>query len=179
MDDTAADERLREVVSRALPKADRDTVAIVSACAGLLAGVAYADRDFSASEAREIERLLGGIEGIGPGGIPAIVQALEQHRVELSSVHAVRFARTLSDLGTLELRLHVLGMLVSLAATDDTISHSEVNTLRQVTRALGLEQADYNRLQSEHRQKLETLRRSTADESTADRARERDPKPKD
>jgi uncharacterized tellurite resistance protein B-like protein len=154
----AADERLREVVGRALPGADPDTVAIVAACAGLLAGVAYADRDFAAGEAREIERLLGGVEGIGPGGGAAIVRALEQHRVELASVHTVRFARTLKDLGTRELRLHVLGMLVSLAATDDAISQSEVNAMRQVTRALGLEQADYNRLQGEHRQKLETLR---------------------
>jgi uncharacterized tellurite resistance protein B-like protein len=162
MDHTAADERLREVVSRALPRADRDTVSIVAASAGLLAGVAYADRDFSESEAREIERLLGGIEGIGAGGTQDIVRALAQHRVELSSVHALRFARTLNDLGTRELRLHVLGMLVSLAATDDTITHSEANTLRQVTRALGLEQADYNRLQSEHRQKLETLRAAQA-----------------
>lgn len=159
MEDTA-DARLREVVGRALPGADRDTVAIVAACAGLLAGVAYADRDFAAGEAREIERLLGAVEGIGPGGGAAIVRALEQHRVELTSVHAVRFARTLKDLGTRELRLHVLGMLVSLAATDDAISQSEVNTMRQLTRALGLEQADYNRLQSEHRQKLETLRAS-------------------
>jgi uncharacterized tellurite resistance protein B-like protein len=159
MDDTA-DERLREVVSRALPRADRDTIAIVAACAGLLAGVAYADREFSEDEARAIERLLGGVEGLGSGGSQAIVRALTQHRVELSSVHAMRFARTLNDLGTRELRLHVLGMLVSLAAADDTITQSEVNTLRQVTRALGFEQADYNQLQSEHRQKLETLRDS-------------------
>jgi uncharacterized tellurite resistance protein B-like protein len=86
------------------------------------------------------------------------VRALTTHRVELSSVHAIRFARTLNDLGTPELRLHVLGMLVALAATDDSISQSEVNNLRQVTRALGLEQDDYNRLQAEHRSKLQTLR---------------------
>jgi uncharacterized tellurite resistance protein B-like protein len=158
MDDTAADQLLNDVVRRALPKADADTVAIVAACAGLLAGVAYADREFAASETQEIERQIGAIEGIGAAGTAAIVQLLEQHRVELSTVHAMRFARTLNELGTLELRLHVLGMLVALAAADDTISVAEVNTLRQVTRALGLEQADYNRLQSEHRQKLGTLR---------------------
>ncbi len=154
----AADERLLEVVRKALPKADADTTSIVAACAGLLASVAYADRDFSEPEAREIERQLSAVDGIGASGTQAIVAALDAHRVELSSVHTLRFARTLNELGTPELRLHVLGMLVSLAATDDSISQSEVNTLRQVTRALGLEQADYNRLQSEHRQKLEALR---------------------
>ena len=154
MDDKTADALLTQVVRRAMPQADADTVSIVAACSGLLANVAYADRDFSPDEAKAIERILGEIPGIGSDGTPEIVRALEKHRVELSSVHAVRFARTLNELGTLELRLHVLGLLVSLAASDETIKPAEVNTLRQVTRALGLEQADYNRLQSEHRKKL-------------------------
>ena len=155
----SADERLREVVAQALPRGtDADTISIVAACAGLLAGVAYADRDFSASEAREIERLLDAVEGLGATGAQVIVRTLEAHRVELASVHANRFARNLRELGTRELREHVLGMLVSLAATDDTISQSEQNTMRQLTRALGLEQDDYNRLQEAHRHKLGTLR---------------------
>ena len=43
-EDAGADERLRAVVSSALPGTDPDTVAIVAACAGLLATVAHADR---------------------------------------------------------------------------------------------------------------------------------------
>jgi uncharacterized tellurite resistance protein B-like protein len=158
LDDASADQLLRAVVRRALPRADTDTVSIVSACAGLLAGIAYADRDFSPAEAQEIERQLGAVEGIGPEGTKAISSVLELHRIELANVHTIRFARTLKELGTRELREHVLGMLVTVAATDDTITQAEVNTLRHVTTALGLEQADYNRLQSEHRQKLGTLR---------------------
>jgi len=158
LDDASADELLQSVVSGVMPQADADTVSIVSACAGLLAGVAYADRDYSPAESQEIERQLGAIEGIGPGGIQAITRVLDLHRVELASVHIVRFARTLKELGTRDLREHVLAMLVALAASDDTITLAEVNTLRQLTSALGLEQADYNRLQAEHRQKLETLR---------------------
>jgi uncharacterized tellurite resistance protein B-like protein len=155
----SADARLQAVVAQTLPQGtDPDTVAIVTACAGLLAGVAYADRDFSGPEAREIERLLGAVEGLGAGGAPVIVRALQEHRIELASVHASRFARTLRELGTRELRLHVLEMLVSLAATDNVISPSEQNIMRQVTRALGLEQADYTHAQSQHRDKLGTLR---------------------
>jgi uncharacterized tellurite resistance protein B-like protein len=155
---STADARLRAVVEKAMPDADEDTVAVVAASAGLLAGVAYADREFSEAEAREIERLLASVEGLGAAGATPIVQALQLHRVELSSVHAMRFARILNELGSLELKLHVLGMLVSLAATDHVISQSEVITLRQVTRSLGLEQSDYNRLQEEHRSKLGSLR---------------------
>jgi uncharacterized tellurite resistance protein B-like protein len=158
LDAASADQLLRAVVRRALPRADTDTVSVVSACAGLLAGVAYADREFSPAEAQEIERQLGAVEGIGPEGTQAIAHVLELHRIELANVHTVRFARVLRDLGTRELREHVLGMLVALAASDDTITVAEVNTLRQLTTALGLDQADYNRLQAEHRQKLGTLR---------------------
>jgi uncharacterized tellurite resistance protein B-like protein len=153
-----ADQRLLEVVRRALPRADADTLSVVAACAGLLAGVAYADRKFSNAEVDAVGRLLTTVEGIGPEGSSAIVQALEAHVVELSSVHAMRFARTLKELGDRDLRLHLLAMLLELAGTDEQINHAEVNTLRQVTRALGLTQDDYNRLQGEHRHKLDLLR---------------------
>ena len=154
----AADARLHEVVQKALKGADDATVAIVAACAGLLACVGYADRELSEGELSKAGHLLATVEGIGPEGSRAIVQAIQAHVVELSSVHTTRFARTLKELGHRELRLHILGMLLELAAVDDHVSHSEVNTLRQVTRALGLTQDDYNHLQSEHRQKLGTLR---------------------
>ena len=103
------------------------------------------------ASSRKAGQLLATVEGIGPEGSRAIVQAIQAHVVELSSVHTTRFARTLKELGHRDLRLHILGMLLELAAVDDHVSHSEVNTLRQVTRALGLTQEDYNQLQSEHR----------------------------
>jgi uncharacterized tellurite resistance protein B-like protein len=160
----AADARLRAVVEDAFRQAaggkrpDADSVSIVSACAGLLAVVAYADRSLSESELEKAERLLAGVSGIDDTGRRAIVAALRAHVVELSSVHAVRFARTLKELGDRDLRLHVITLLLELAAADDQISPSEVNTLRQVTRALGLSQEDYNLLQSRHRDKLAALR---------------------
>lgn len=159
----AADARLRAVVEDAFRRAsagkrpDADTVSIVAACAGLLACVAYADRTFSASELEKTERLLADVSGIDDTGRRAIVAALQAHVVELSSVHAVRFARTLKELGDRDLRLHVVVLLLELAAADDHIAPSEVNALRQVTRALGLSQDDYNLLQSRHRAKLAAL----------------------
>jgi uncharacterized tellurite resistance protein B-like protein len=159
----AADARLRAIVEDAFRRAsggkrpEADTVSIVAACAGLLACVAYADRSFSASELEKTERLLADVSGIDENGRRAIVAALQAHVVELSSVHAVRFARTLKELGDRDLRLHVVILLLELAAADDHISPSEVNTLRQVTRALGLSQDDYNLLQGRYRDKLAAL----------------------
>lgn len=150
----AADEHLRHAVRAALPGADADTVAIVSACAGLLASVAYADREFSGSEREHARRLLETVSGIGAAGASAIVSVLEAKVLELSTVHATRFSRTLKELGDRDLRLHVLEMLIELSAADDELRHQEVLVLRQITSALGLEQDDYNRLQEKHRDKL-------------------------
>jgi uncharacterized tellurite resistance protein B-like protein len=150
----AADEHLKAEVQKALPGADAETVAIVSACAGLLASVAYADREFSPAEREHARRLLATVSGIGENGALAIVSVLAAKVLELSTVHATRFSRTLKELGDRELRLHVLEMLIELCAADDELRHQEVVVLRQITGALGLEQSDYNRLQEKHRNKL-------------------------
>jgi uncharacterized tellurite resistance protein B-like protein len=48
--------------------------------------------------------------------------------------------------------------LLEVAAADHEITHNEVTVLRQLTTALGLEQADYNTAQEKHRAKLSALR---------------------
>ena len=149
-----ADAHLHATVSAALPGADADTVAIVSACAGLLATVAYADREFSAAERKHVLEVLSTVSGIGPSGAEAIARVLETLALELSTVHSTRFTRTLKELGDRDLRLHVLEMLIDLCAADAELKSQEVVLLRQTTASLGLDQDDYNRLQAVHRDKL-------------------------
>lgn len=149
-----ADAELQAAVRAALPAADADTVAVVSACAGLLAVVAYADREFSAVERERVRHQLETVSGIGAGGASAVAAVLEAHVVELSTVHATRFTRVLKELGDRELRLHVLEMLVELCAHDEQLRQAEVVLLRQTAASLGLEQEDYNRLQAAHAHKL-------------------------
>jgi uncharacterized tellurite resistance protein B-like protein len=153
-----ADARLHAAVQSALPGADADTIAIVSACAGLLATVAYADREFSATEREHVRALLATVSGIGPAGAEAIASVVEAQVLELSTVHATRFTRTLKELGDRDLRLHVLEMLIELCAADDELKSQEVVLLRQTTSSLGLEQDDYNRLQAVHKDKLDKPR---------------------
>ncbi len=134
------------------------TVDIVTACGGLLAAVAYADRSFSPAEAQRARELLSTVDGIGPQGSEAVVRALQSDAAALSSRFVARFTRTLRELGTRELREHILSLLVELAVADGEISQSEVIQLRQTATALGLEQADYNQLQSQYRDKLAILK---------------------
>jgi uncharacterized tellurite resistance protein B-like protein len=101
-----------------------------------------------------VQTALEAVSGIGPAGAQAIADALALQALELSTVHGTRFTRTLKELGDRDLRLHVLEMLIELAASDSELRHQEVVVLRQTTAALGLEQDDYNRLQARHRDKL-------------------------
>lgn len=146
------------VITAAMPHADQDTRRIVVAIAGLLGCVSYADRKFGETEKQLATNLLQTVHGVGTSGAWAILAALEQHIIHVATVEAPRYARTLKDLGDRELRLHVLDMLLDVAAVDHHLSHHEVVVLRQVTTALGLLQSDYNDLQSKHKDKLGTLR---------------------
>lgn len=152
------DGALLRTIRSALPSADDDSVRVVAACAGLLASVAYADRDFSEHEAARIYDLLQTIQGIGAPGASAIVAALREEARHHSTVEAPRFSRTLKELGDRDLRCHLLELLLEVAAADHAISHNEVAVLRQLTTSLGLEQSDYNAAQEKHKAKLSTLR---------------------
>jgi uncharacterized tellurite resistance protein B-like protein len=155
---TGPSSQLDSVISSALPGADDTTRRIVTAIAGLLGSVGYADRELAASEGDAIRRLLQTVHGIGPAESSSIFGALQTHVVILSTVEAPRHARTLLELGDRDLRLHVLDLMLQVAAADGTISQNEVVVLRHLTTALGLEQQDYNALQSAHKDSLGTLK---------------------
>jgi DnaJ like chaperone protein len=156
--DSVGAERLATVVREHLSGADEATTHIVVAVAGLLASVAYADRDFSADEEAKVIEELGRVQGLTAEGPRAVCAALRDHVLELSTTQTPRFARTLVELADRDLRLEVLRVLIELAAADGTISLDEVNHLRLLTRSLGLTQDDYNQLQARHRDKLASLR---------------------
>jgi uncharacterized tellurite resistance protein B-like protein len=150
--------QLDTLIEGCLPDADEDTRKIVVAVAGLFGCVSYADRDFSTTEQRLVENLLQTIVGIDAEAAKRILAALRENIVHISTVEAPRYARTLKQLGDRDLRLHVLDMLLDVAAADHELSQAEVVMLRQTTNALGLEQSDYNVLQGKHRALLAALR---------------------
>jgi uncharacterized tellurite resistance protein B-like protein len=144
-------------VRRELPHGDEETVLVVTAMVGLLGVIAYADRDYTEDEEHRVRAQLARIDGLSADGVDAICDALRMHIVEVSTVQAPRYARILRELADLELRLQVLELMVEIAAADSVITTAETNALRQLTTALGLEQNDYNRFQSAHRDRLRVL----------------------
>lgn len=152
------DSALAGVIAETLPDAAPDTRAVVAAIAGLLGCVAYADREFSARERAAVRRLLASVHGVDGAGADRIIDALASNIVEVSTLESTRYCRTLMMHGERDLRVDVLDMLLEVAAADREVTHDEVVVLRTLTKALGLDQEDYNRLQTRHQALLTTLR---------------------
>jgi uncharacterized tellurite resistance protein B-like protein len=150
---------LHASVARELPGADAETVAVVTSITGLLGIVAYADRNYSQAEEARVRLELGRVSGMTAAGVEAICKTLRQHIVEISAVQMPRYTRALMELADDELRREVLGALIDLAAADESITLTETNLLRQITKSLGLSQNDYVELQERHRHHLESLKR--------------------
>lgn len=141
-----------------LPQADDESIRVVAALGGLLAAVAYADRDYSNDEEAMVRSVIGRVNGMTPTGVEAVCDAIRRHVVEASTVGIPRFTRELRELCDRELRREVLDALVDLAAADGRLSVAETNLLRQITTSLGLSQSDYNESQERHRDRLSILK---------------------
>jgi len=147
-------EHLRAAVKAHLPQADDEAVAFVTALAGLLASIAYADRDYSSVEQLHVRQALSQVPDLTPDGIEAVADVLRNHIHELASVNPQAFSRELRENYDVALRREVLDCLVDLAATDGSLTLAETNLLRRTTNALGLEANDYVVSQHRHRDKL-------------------------
>lgn len=156
-DNGSGAEQLYETVRTHLHGADEDAVRIVTAIAGLLATVAYADRDWSDAEENRVRAELSRVNGLEAYGVGAICSALRENVLEISTTQTPRYTRDLRALADRDLRLEVLDVLVDLAAADGSISYDEVTLLRNTATALGLTQDDYNAIQDRYRDKLSFL----------------------
>jgi uncharacterized tellurite resistance protein B-like protein len=141
-----------------LPGYDLESLRVVTAIAGLLGAVAYADRTYNDSEERSVRQALERIHGMTAAGVEAISDALRRHAVLVSTVELPRYARDLREFGDTELRRDVLEALVELAAADGNIESTERNLLRHITTAIGLSQLDYNEAQTRFRDRISVLK---------------------
>jgi uncharacterized tellurite resistance protein B-like protein len=150
---------LERLVATHLPDSDQDTRQIVAAIAGLLAGVAYADRTYDDAEQAHVREALGRIHALSAAGAHAIGAALQQHLLAIAAVNPQRYTRALRELAEPELRHEVLEALVDLAAADGELAMVETELLRRTASALGLDQNAYVQAQARHRERLSILKR--------------------
>jgi uncharacterized tellurite resistance protein B-like protein len=152
-----ARERLAEIVERYLADADDATRRIVTAVAGLLARVAYADGHYSVEEEANIQKELSRVHGLSQAGVDAICGLLADQLSQVALLGDHDWTRDLRELAERELRLEVLEVLVEMAVADEVLKHEEQVQLRRIAKSLSLTQDDYNAIQAKHRDKLSTL----------------------
>jgi uncharacterized tellurite resistance protein B-like protein len=152
-----ARDRLAEIVEKYLADTDEATQRIVTAVAGLLAKVAYADGDYSTEEEATIRKELSRVHGLSPEGVDAICGLLTDQISHVALLGDHDWTRDLRDLADRALRLEVLEVLVEMAVADGVLKHGEQTQLRRIAKALSLSQDDYNAIQAKHRSKLSTL----------------------
>ncbi len=153
-----ARERLAQIVEQYLADADEATRRIVTAVAGLLAKVAYADGHYSEEEGVAIRAELSRVHGLSAAGVDAICGLLADHISQVALLGDHDWTRDLRDLATRELRLEILEVLVEMGVADQVLKQEEQTQLRRTAKALSLTQDDYNAIQAKHRDKLSTLR---------------------
>lgn len=136
---------------------DEETVRIVAAIAGLLAGVAYADRQYRDSEHEQICRELARIQGMSGAVLETICAMLKENVAELAAASVQYLTRELKELTDYETRLEVLRAMMSLAAADGLVSLVETNFMRRAAELMGLSSYDYNEVQARYRDRLSVL----------------------
>lgn len=152
-----ARERLAQLVDEHLPEADEPTRRIVTAVAGLLARVAYADGEYAPEEQAALRRELGRVHGLEAHGVHAISELVKDEIAQVALLGDHDWTRDLKEHASRELRIEVLEVLLEMAAADHVLTHAETVQLRRITKALGLTQREYNELQAKHRDKLSVL----------------------
>lgn len=153
-----ARDRLAQIVAKYLVEADDATRRIVTAVAGLLAKIAYADGDYSPQEETAIRQELSRVHGLSEAGVDAICGLLSDQISHVALLGDHDWTRDLRELADRELRLEVLEVLVEMAVADQVLKYDEQVQLRRIAKSLNLTQDDYNSVQAKHRDKLSTLR---------------------
>ena len=151
-------QRLAEIVRVQMTGEDEETVRVVTAIAGLLACVAYADRQFVEAEQAQIRSELGRIHGLSGAAVDTICKMLSANIADLACTASHYYLRDIKELADYQTRFEVLDALLSLAAADGSVSTVETNLLRRLSDGLGLSAGDYNALQSRYRDKLSVLK---------------------
>lgn len=155
-DAPSAHDPIGDAVRAHMPDAGDAAHRVVTAVTGLLACVAWADREYSDEERALVRDALGRMHGLEPAGSDAVAAVLEERIGEVAQGdHA--WIRDLRELTDRDQRLELLELLVDLAAADGVIDHGEVTYLRRLAKQLGLSQREYNAFQAAHRDKLRVL----------------------
>ena len=145
---------LFEGIERLLAGRPEDEVKRITAYAGLLGKVAYADLEVSAAEEARVRELLADELGLSAVDAEAVGGLLRAQRARLFLVEDYVYARLVNELCDREAKLALLRCLFAVAAADGAVTGEEDATIGNVARDLRLSQGDFIEARSTVRQSL-------------------------
>ncbi len=103
--------------------------------AGLLSGVAQADRDFCAAEEEQLKKILSRTGEVPPPDLQVIVNAFADGTLE--GINITLLVHEFMQIASAEESSMLLDALFLVAAADGQLHDKEVNMIRQISRKMG------------------------------------------
>lgn len=123
---------------RALPDDEAVVLRYIAIVVVLLGKVACADGRFSQKEEELLRALLAHVEGLGPGAIEAVCNALQGKLPSIQEQELDRCYRELKAVCDADERARVVRLLVQLAAADGAPTAAERAEIEHIAEELGV-----------------------------------------
>ena len=145
-------------ITDALDRLDPDRARYIAAFAYILSRVSHADLNISPEETRAMEQIL-----VERGGLPEaqailVVQMAKTQSLLFGGTENFLVTREFNKIATREQKVALLDCLFAVSSSDESISVTEDNEIRQITSELRLDHADFIAARSRYRQHLAVLK---------------------
>jgi uncharacterized tellurite resistance protein B-like protein len=148
-----------ETIVTVLDRLEQRRARYLAAFAYLLGRVADADHAITDAERDLMRRLVAKEGSLAADEAAAVVTlALDEFR-RFGGTHNLVVAREFAGVATAEQRLGLLRCLFAVSAADESVMVREDNEIRQISREMKVEHADFIRARAEVREHLAVLRR--------------------
>lgn len=153
----AETETVRKIVD-ALEGMEPERARYIAAFAYLLGRVAYADRNFTQQETREMEHIV-----MERGGLPEeqailVVQMAKTQNRLFGGTENFLVTKEFNDIATREQKLALLHCLYAVCAADNVVTTKEDNEIRTISQELLLSHQDFIEVRLGYRDYLSVLK---------------------
>jgi uncharacterized tellurite resistance protein B-like protein len=151
-------------ITRQLEELDPQKARFIAAFAYLLGRVAHADRIISAEEDQVMERILNKKAKLPREQAVMIIEIAKRQNRLFGHVENFLVTREFNDLASRRQKLDLVECMFAVCASDQTVTVSEDNEIRQVASELLLEHREFIDIRSKYRKHLEVLKQSGEDQ---------------
>lgn len=148
---------LREILSE-IDHLPEGKARYLSLYALILNRVAYADQDVSEEESKKIEEILTQWGKLSEEQAVVVSSIAKNQNIIFGGVDNFIATKEFSELSSREQKIELLNSLFAVAASDNSISNDESNTIRVISKELGLSHPEYIEARKKFSDKLEALK---------------------